>query len=438
MNTFLTIGADASAEGIAALKALFAHMPPDTGTAFIVVQRPAQSPEYRLADLLQQVSKMPVLQVTEKVRMEPNKVYVIPPGKHLSLEDGFTIGATHQHISDPSAALQQSEARLKLAANVANFGIHDFDVRTGRVYWSPELKAMQGISTEKDLSFEEILAAIHPDDRARVEREMRGAMATDGNGEFEQEFRIVRQDNGEIVWMYNRSRTLFEGEGADRHPVRNTGIALNITERKKAEEALHTANTSITEILESIGDVFYALDADFRYTYVNKRAEEAWGKRAEVVLGKTVWEVFPQFSGSESEAMHRRTMESRAVLHYETRSAILHRWISVGIFPAANGGLSVFFQDIEARKAAEEALRQSEERLRITTESAIDYAIINMNAARIIQGWSRGAERILGWTEEEAIGQPADIIFTPEDRAAGAPQAEMETARDTGMSPDER
>ena len=94
--------------------------------------------------------------------------------------------------------------------------------------------------------------------------------------------------------------------------------------------------------------------------------------------------------------------------------------------------------DIHDLKLAQEQLLGSEERLRVTMESAIDYAIISMDTERLVLGWSRGSERIFGYTEEEMRGQLADIVFTPEDRAAGAPPKETETARNEGMAPDER
>jgi PAS domain S-box-containing protein len=93
---------------------------------------------------------------------------------------------------------------------------------------------------------------------------------------------------------------------------------------------------------------------------------------------------------------------------------------------------------IEDGLLAKEALRESEERLRITTESAIDYAIITMNTERIIEGWSRGAELIFQYTAREVIGKSADIIFTDKDIAAGAPQQEMEKAKNEGKAEDER
>lgn len=90
------------------------------------------------------------------------------------------------------------------------------------------------------------------------------------------------------------------------------------------------------------------------------------------------------------------------------------------------------------RARAETALRESEERLRLIVEGARDYAIFMTDATDRIETWLPGAVRIFGWTEAEAIGQPADLIFTPEDRAAGVPRREFEAARRDGRAPDVR
>ena len=74
------------------------------------------------------------------------------------------------------------------------------------------------------------------------------------------------------------------------------------------------------------------------------------------------------------------------------------------------------------------ALRQSDERYRLLVEGVRDYAMILMNAEGRITAWNTGAERILGWSEAEVLGEPVDFIFTPEDRAAGVPAQEMESA----------
>ena len=78
------------------------------------------------------------------------------------------------------------------------------------------------------------------------------------------------------------------------------------------------------------------------------------------------------------------------------------------------------------------------EQFDLLLENAREYAIFTMDTDARITLWNAGAERILGWTEEEALGQPGEIIFTPEQRATGVPAMEMETAKRHGEASDER
>src|SRR6185369_12358802 len=102
------------------------------------------------------------------------------------------------------------------------------------------------------------------------------------------------------------------------------------------------------------------------------------------------------------------------------------------------GGVVVSLIDITVRKKAEEALRTSQERLRMVVENATEYAIFSTDLKRRITIWNSGAERLLGYAEAEVLGQPADIIFTAEDRAAGAPEREMKAALAEGRASDDR
>lgn len=101
-------------------------------------------------------------------------------------------------------------------------------------------------------------------------------------------------------------------------------------------------------------------------------------------------------------------------------------------------GVVLTFVDVTELRKAEERLRAGEERLRIAAETTKDYAILTIDEEGIITSWNVGAQRNFGYTPQEIVGQPFSIIFTPEDRAAGAPEGELRGAHEDGRSVDER
>ena len=102
-------------------------------------------------------------------------------------------------------------------------------------------------------------------------------------------------------------------------------------------------------------------------------------------------------------------------------------------------GLAIERRTSEAeRERMARSLSESEERLRLIIESLNDYAIIITNSEGRITSWSPGAANIFGYQAEEVLGQPVDVLFTPEDRAAGEPQREIEQARRGGLAGDQR
>ena len=90
----------------------------------------------------------------------------------------------------------------------------------------------------------------------------------------------------------------------------------------------------------------------------------------------------------------------------------------------------------QARTA--EAARESEQRLRMIVEAATDYAILTTDGARTVTSWSAGAAQVFGYAADDIIGRSVDTLFTPEDRLAGQPAHEIETARADGRAPDVR
>lgn len=120
-----------------------------------------------------------------------------------------------------------------------------------------------------------------------------------------------------------------------------------------------------------------------------------------------------------------------------------NRWYIARILPYRTSenhieGVILTFIDITQRHQAEERLKKGEERMRLVAESTKDYAIMTFDREGRFTSWNRGAERIFGYTEDEVLGQKADLIFTPEDRRRGEPEDELRRARLYGRAEDER
>src|SRR5262245_46941742 len=85
----LVVGLGASAGGIEALRAFFAHVPGDSGAAYVVILHLSPDHDSKLAEVLQTTAAIPVTQVTQPVRVEGNHVYVVPPNRRLEIVDGM-------------------------------------------------------------------------------------------------------------------------------------------------------------------------------------------------------------------------------------------------------------------------------------------------------------------------------------------------------------
>jgi PAS domain S-box-containing protein len=102
------------------------------------------------------------------------------------------------------------------------------------------------------------------------------------------------------------------------------------------------------------------------------------------------------------------------------------------------GAIIANFRDVTARKRAEEAAREAEEKFRFIVESATGFAIFTTDLAGRVDSWNPGAERILGYDEAEILGQDCRIFFTPEDNANQSPDREMRSSLTQGQGNDER
>jgi PAS domain S-box-containing protein len=273
-------------------------------------------------------------------------------------------------------ALRESEQRFKQMAE----NIHEIfwltDPKSARMlYASPAYEDVWQAPVE-DLyeNPRQWMKFIHRDDRAIVianqEKQARGQVTYE-------EFRIVRPD-GSVRWIANRAYPIRDEMGEF---YRMTGVAEDITERKRVEESLRESEIRYRELADSITDVFFAFDRDLRYTYWNKASENLTGIPAQDALGKSLYELFPDTSQTRKAArvyldVLRTQQPQTFVNEYQLEGKDFV--FEINAYPSRDG-ISVFTKDITERKKAEEQLKRSLREKEVLLQELYHRTRNNMN-----------------------------------------------------------
>lgn len=157
------------------------------------------------------------------------------------------------------------------------------------------------------------------------------------------------------------------------------------------------------EILERIPEAFLALDDEWRFTYLNSEAERVLSRSREELLGKNVWEKFPETVGSMFYREYHKSIAERMTVKFEEYYPPLETWFEVTAYPL-EVGLLVYFRDVNERKRAEKELREYEERLRAVLVQHASDVIMILEADSAIRYQSPAVERVMGYRPEELIG----------------------------------
>ncbi|MGS5085012.1 PAS domain S-box protein [Hydrogenophaga sp. A37] len=225
---------------------------------------------------------------------------------------------------------------------------------------------------------------------------------------------------------------------------RIAGVVLtfvNITERKRAEEV----RLWLSAVVTASSDAIISFSLDKTILSWNGGAERIFGFTAVEAIGKPLNLLMVDEDGNSDlqiEALRRgKTIENHDALRRHKDGHHIHVAITVSPIRDDAGKVmagTTMVRDISSSREAAEALRSSEQLMRMVIENATEYAIFSTDLQRRITIWNSGAERILGYTEREVLGQTADIIFVPEDRSAGIPAKETGIALAEGRSADDR
>ena len=195
----------------------------------------------------------------------------------------------------------------------------------------------------------------------------------------------------------------------------------NAIEKSSLQRQLTAAKQQTIEIWESMTDAYVTLDRDWRIGYANQAATQFMWQLANrtpaAFLGRSLWDLFPSLVGGDAERDYRQALTDGVTLHREVWFEPTGNWLEVHLYPAAEG-LGIYFRDITERKQTETRLREIE---RKATEQQISEqamlidiatdAIFVCDLANRIRFWSKGAERLYGWSAVEAIDQNAQELL---------------------------
>jgi len=156
--------------------------------------------------------------------------------------------------------------------------------------------------------------------------------------------------DGSFYWV---DTTIVPFINEKAKPYQYIAIRSDITERKLAELEIKKKNTQIETLLDNILDGFIALDENLHYTYANKQIGKLLGIQPQSLIGKYIWDVFPDLVGSEIYEIIERANAEKITLNNEDFYAPLNSWQENRVYPAENG-ISVFIRDITDRKIEEQ------------------------------------------------------------------------------------
>lgn len=148
----------------------------------------------------------------------------------------FNLADRRNKISE---ALRTSEERLRLAKQAAGLGVFDFDSNHNMMHWDERMRELWGAESDKRVSYNRFVTAIHPEDRAARLAALNSAIDPHGNGEYNAEYRVMNPIDGIERWVAAVGRMHFE----DGHATRLVGVARDITEQKNMEKKLQDHRT---------------------------------------------------------------------------------------------------------------------------------------------------------------------------------------------------
>ncbi|WP_457584903.1 PAS domain S-box protein [Ensifer canadensis] len=297
-----------------------------------------------------------------------------------------------------------NQALLEIAGKTAKLGGWVVHLPDRRIEWSDETSAIHERQRGETVTFEEGIGYFAPEWREVILWHFESCVAT--GVPYDAEVEIIA-GSGRRKWVRAIGVAIHDDTG---HICRVQGALQDIDERKRLEDTATELDRRFTESMEHISDAFFQLDIDWQFTYLNHQAERLLDRPRSALLGRLIWQEFPEASSGIIRQHYERAVHESKTADFEVFYEPLKAWFAVTAYPGPTG-LTVYFRDVTKRHAADQHLHLLEmaisriEDFVIITEAASQpgdrHTIVYVNDAFV---------RITGYSPHDALGRSPGFL----------------------------
>ncbi|MDP2818699.1 MAG: PAS domain S-box protein [Polaromonas sp.] len=315
---------------------------------------------------------------------------------------------TFTDIHDLKDATEQLEKNMfmnRIAGRMARLGGWTIDLPERKLTWSDENCAIHEVPPGYVPTLDEGIGYFLPEDRPQVIRLVEACAAKGTPYEF---ILPKMTAKGRRIWVRSLGEAVRDTDG---NIIRLQGAFQDITEQRAAETRTLALEARMMSTLESITDGFSLMDRNWRFTFLNSQAERMLQRPTGELLGKNLWEEFPDIAGTPVEQEYRAAVAEQRTTRFEAFYRPLQTWFVFHVYPT-EAGTAVYFQDITQRREEQAQLRLLE-----TAVSRLNDMVVITEARSDKDGGPRvvfvndAFERQTGYSREEALGQSVMLLW---------------------------
>ncbi|MBT9474670.1 MAG: PAS domain S-box protein [Polaromonas sp.] len=315
-------------------------------------------------------------------------------------------------LKQATAHLEKNLSMNRIAGRVARLGGWTIELPDRTLNWSDENCVIHDVAPGYQPTLKEGISYFFPEHQATV-IQLVEACAQHGTP---YDFVLPKfTAKGRQIWVRSIGEAQRDAAG---NIVRLQGAFQDITAQKEAEARALALETQLITTLESITDGFCLIDKAWKFTFVNGQAERMLKRRRKDILGKTLWQEFPEAVGTWMERNYRAAVDEQRTSRFEAFYQSLDKWFDVHVYPT-EAGLAVYFQDITQRR-----LEQAQLHLLETAVSRLNDIVVITEAEAFDDAGPRivfvndAFERHTGYSREEALGNTSRLLWGPKTQRA--------------------